>query len=176
MLRRSVRDANLHRCCRGSPRPRHLASHPNSPTGRSISSIAGAASTGWSKRCFFPVRSFGGCLTAEFTVRREARYDIAGSGWTPTSVSAAVVHARAGRRTPAETARVRRTASSTYRAAARWRARPTQRECLQHMGVALHPDGHRTRTSRHERTLIAPSLVQSHRLAGPVHRGAGAGR
>src|SRR6202158_1574971 len=46
-------------------------------------------------------------LTAEFTVRQRARYDIAGSGWTPTSVSTAVAHARAGRRTFAETARVR---------------------------------------------------------------------
>ena len=36
-------------------------SPPNSPTGRSISSIAGVASMGWSKRCFFPVRSFDGC-------------------------------------------------------------------------------------------------------------------
>ena len=45
--------------------------------------------------------------TAEFMVREEARYDIAGSGWTPTSVSTAVAHARAGRRTSAETARVR---------------------------------------------------------------------
>jgi hypothetical protein len=40
-------------------------------------------------------------------VRQAARYDIAGSGWTPTSVSTAVAHARAGRRTSAETARVR---------------------------------------------------------------------
>ena len=62
---------------------------------------------GWSKRCFSLVRSSGGCLTPSSRCASEARYDIAGSGWTPTSVSTAVAHARAGRRTSAETARVR---------------------------------------------------------------------
>ena len=106
MLRRSVHDASPHLSCRGNPSPPRPASPLNSPIARSISCIAGAASTDWSKRCLSPVRSSDAFLKAEFTVREKARYDIAGSGWTPTLVSTAVVHARAGRRTSAETARV----------------------------------------------------------------------
>jgi len=62
---------------------------------------------GLEQTLFLPGPLIRRLLTAELTVRSEARYDIAGSGWTPTSVSAAVAHARAGRRTSAETARVR---------------------------------------------------------------------
>jgi hypothetical protein len=62
---------------------------------------------GLEQTLFLPGPLIRRLLGAEFTVRQAARYDIAGSGWTPTSVSTAVVHARAGRRTSAETARVR---------------------------------------------------------------------
>jgi site-specific recombinase XerD len=62
---------------------------------------------GLEQTLFLPGPLIGRLLGAEFTVRSAARYDIAGSGWTPTSASAAVAHARAGRRTSAETARVR---------------------------------------------------------------------
>ena len=62
---------------------------------------------GLEQTLFLPGPLIRRLLAAEFTVRQAARYDIAGSGWTPTSVSTAVAHARAGRRTSAETARVR---------------------------------------------------------------------
>jgi hypothetical protein len=42
----------------------------------------------------------------EFGVRQTAGYDIKDSGWQPTDASRALLHERAGSRSPAETARV----------------------------------------------------------------------
>jgi hypothetical protein len=62
---------------------------------------------GLEQTLFLPGPLIRQLLTAEFVVREHAHYDIAGSGWTPTSASGAVAHSRAGQRTPAETTRVR---------------------------------------------------------------------
>ena len=62
---------------------------------------------GLEQTLFLPGPLIRRLLAAEFMVREQARYDIAGSGWTPTPASAAVAHSRAGQRTPAETTRVR---------------------------------------------------------------------
>ena len=62
---------------------------------------------GLEQTLFLPGPLIRRLLSAELAVREEARYDVADSGWTPTAASTAVRHSRAGRRTPAETARVR---------------------------------------------------------------------
>src|SRR5262249_40555629 len=62
---------------------------------------------GLEQTLFLPGPLLGGLLPAGLGGGEEARYDVADSGWTPPAASTAVRHSRAGRRTPAETARVR---------------------------------------------------------------------
>src|ERR1700676_3709257 len=107
MLRRFVRDANPPPSCPGNPTPPPPRLPPEL-TDRALDLMHRRRRVdGLEQTLFVPGPLIRQLLTAELTVRERARYDIAGSGWTPTSVSTAVAHARAGRRTSAETARVR---------------------------------------------------------------------
>src|SRR6266850_3215545 len=55
-----------------------------------------------------PAAQVQALFISEFGARQRAGYDIKDSGWQPTDASRALLHERAGSRSPAETARVQR--------------------------------------------------------------------
>lgn len=63
---------------------------------------------GVEKTLLMPAAQIQALFVSEFEVRQSAGYDIKDSGWQPTAASLALLHKRAGSRSPAETARVQR--------------------------------------------------------------------